>query len=116
MGTIVMAPACCGRYLGQLFGRIAAGNAMSYFNGYFCDNCRKGIAGTEVRVDFSDGEPIRGMSEVMLLQFRATHAQSWWLTIVQDTGSKSTLIRDSVPLESALQVALKAALNQPCEA
>ena len=114
MGTIVMAPKCCGRYLGQLFGRIAAGNAESYFKGYFCDKCHKGVAGTEVKVDFSDGKPIRDMTEAMLLRFRATHAKEWWVTLVRSGSNESTLIRDRVPLEGAMQTALKAAFRQPC--
>ncbi len=112
MGTIVMAPACCGRYLGQLFGRIAAGNASSYFQGYFCDKCREGVAGTEVKVDFSDGKPLREMSEVMLLQFRATYAPSWWITIIDGGKRGSTFIRDRVRLEGAMQTALRTTLKQ----
>lgn len=114
MAKIVKAPDCCGRFLGQLFGRIAAGCGEAYFNGYFCDKCHEGVAGTEVAVDFSDGEPIRDMTEEVLRQFKATHARAWWVTIV---NNDSTMIfDDNAPIETAMQVALKAALRQPCPA
>ncbi len=111
MANIVKAPVCCGRSLGQLFGRIAAGCGEAYFNGYFCDKCREGIAGTEVIVDFSDGEPIRDMTEEALRQFRATYAHAWWVTIINNDVTR--IFDDSAPIESALRVALKAALKQP---
>ncbi len=115
MANIVKAPDCCGRYLGQLFSRIAAGNAAVYFKGYFCDKCREGVAGTEVVVNFSDGEPIRGMTEDGLRQFKATYAHEWWVTIVNNSDS-AMIFDDSAPIETAMQVALKAALGQPCHA
>ncbi len=114
MAKIVKAPDCCSRFLGQLFGRIATGDAKTYFNGYICDECRKGVAGKEVEIDFSDGESYRGMTEMMLMQFKANYAPTWYIRVkIGRKGDLSGVVHDATPLEGAMQVALKEVLKQP---
>lgn len=89
MARIIQAPVCCGRYLGQLFSRIAVGLGTGYFF-LFCPSCREGRYGKEVVVDLAEGESIRGMTRGQLERFRAMAChQAWKLSFADEVEASA---------------------------
>lgn len=119
MAHFVRKPNCCGQFIGQLFGRIAAGSGSPYYQ-ILCGQCQAGARGTEVEVDFDDGGTIRGVTRDQLEAFRTQHLSNWSIHYVRqpevtpesaaqpETVAGVTGYVDDMRLVGPMQVALQA--------